>query len=219
MSKIQPAKTFLLLVYGYPGSGKTYFARQFSENIQAANLQADRIRSELFEQPRFDQQENAIVTQLINYMAEEFLSAGLSVIYDVNAIRSAQRRSLYDMAYRHHAQPILIWFQMDADSAFSRNIKRDRRRADDKYSPKWDRTTFESIVARMQNPKGNEDYVVVSGKHLYNMQQSAVLAKLRSLGVIVDNMTDKRVIKPGMINLIQAAHGRVDLSRRNITIR
>jgi predicted kinase len=219
MAKIQPLKPFLLLLYGYPGSGKTYFARQFAETVQAAHLQADRIRNELFEEPRYDKQENTIVSQLMNYMNEEFLSAGLSVIYDVNAIKAGQRKALFDIAHRYHATPLIIWFQMDADTAFGRNQKRDRRRADDKYAAQWDRTTFESYIANMQNPKPIEDFLVVSGKHVYNMQQSAVIAKLRTMGVLGSNDANSKVIKPGMVNLIPNAPGRVDLSRRNISIR
>ena len=219
MAKIYPSKPFLLLFYGYPGAGKTSFARQFCDNIQAAHLQSDRIRGELFEQPQYDKQENDIVAQLMDYMAEEFLSAGLSVAYDVNAMRSGQRRALYDMAFRHHAHPLLVWFQMDPDTAFGRNMKRDRRRGEDKYAAKWDRSSFEAIVGRMQNPRPGEDYAVVSGKHLFNMQQSAVVSKLREMGVLSNDDAASRTIKPGLVNLVPNNMGRVDMNRRNINIR
>ena len=219
MAKIYPTKPFLMMFYGYPGAGKTYFSRQFCDNVQAAHLQSDRIRSELFENPRYDKQENAIVNQLMGYMTEEFLSAGLSVAYDANAARSGQRRVLSDMALRCRAQPIVVWFQMDPDTAFDRSINRDRRRSDDKYAAEWDRTTFESLTERMQPPTRNEHYVVVSGKHLFPTQQSAVLGKLRSLGVITTDDSNSRVIKPGMVNLVPNSSGRVNMSRRNIFIR
>ena len=219
MAKIYPIKPFLLMFYGYPGSGKTYFARQLAENVQVAHLQADRIRGELFEEPRYDKQENEIVTQLMNYMAEEFLSAGLSVAYDTSAMRLKQRRQLGELARRNHATPILIWFQMDQDTAFGRNIKRDRRRADDKYAASWDRTSFEDVVNYMQNPTHAEDYIVVSGKHLFNMQQSAVIGKLRGKGLLASDDANSRVIKPGLVNLIPKPGGRFDASRRNISIR
>lgn len=220
MAKIYPKKPFLLLFYGYPGAGKTYFARQFCSNVQAAHLQSDRIRSELFESPRYDKQENDIVSQLMNYMTEEFLSAGLSVAYDVNAMRIKQRRALYAMAYACRAQPMLVWFQMDQDTAFARNIKRDRRRADDKYAAALDRTSFEAVIGQMQNPASSEDYVVISGKHLFRMQQSAVLNKLRTIGVLSDDDSSSHVIKPGMVNLVpNSQHVRFDATRRNISIR
>lgn len=206
------------MFYGYPGAGKTYFARQFCENVQVAHLQADRIRSELFEKPHYDKSENDTVNQIMNYMAEEFLNAGLSVAYDASVMRGAERHALRQLATRCHAQPILIWFQMDSETAFSRNQKRDRRRTDDKYMALLDRAGFDKAIAGMQNPSNNEDYVVVSGKHLFNMQQSAVISKLRSAGVLGVDETNSRVIKPGMFNLVPN-QGRVDMSRRNISIR
>ena len=218
MAKIYPVKPFLLLFYGFPGAGKTYFARQFCENVQAAHLQADRIRGELFEKPRYDKQENDVVSQLMDYMAEEFLSAGLSVAYDTNAMRASQRHALREMARKCHAQPLLIWFQMDPETAFGRNVKRDRRRADDKYAASWDRSSFDGIVNHMQNPAPAEDYAVISGKHLFNMQQSAVISKLRGMGVLSHDDTNSHVVKPGLVNLVPN-QGRVDLSRRNISIR
>ncbi len=218
MAKLYPTKPFLLLFYGYPGAGKTYFARQFCANVQAAHLQADRIRMELFEKPQYDKQENDVVRQLMDYMTEEFLSAGLSVAYDVNAARYKQRHMLGDLARKYGAQPLLVWFQMDQDTAFGRNIKRDRRRADDKYSGQWDRTTYETIIGQMQNPRSSEDYVVVSGKHLFNMQQSAVISKLRSKAVLGHDDANSRVIKPGLVNLVPN-QARYDLTRRNISIR
>jgi len=219
MAKIYPQKPFLLLLYGYPGAGKTYFARQFCDSVQAAHVQSDRIRAELFEEPRYDKQENDIVIQLMDYMTEEFLSAGLSVVYDVNAIRGKQRRALYDMAFRSRATPVVIWFQMDQETAFARNIKRDRRRADDKYAAGWDRTSFDQIVAHMQNPASNENPIVISGKHVFGMQQSAVISRLRSIGVIGSGDASTQVIKPGLVNLIPSTPGRTDMSRRNISIR
>jgi predicted kinase len=220
MAKIQPQKPFLLLFYGFPGAGKTYFARQFCEQVQAAHLQADRIRGELFEQPRYDKQENDVVGQLMDYMSEEFLSAGLSVAYDVSAMRAKHRHELRDLARRHGAKPLLVWFQMDLETAYARSLKRDRRRADDKYAAQWDRTTFDSIIAHMQNPASSEDYVVISGKHLFDMQKSVVVSKLRALGLLSGDDASKQVIKPGLVNLVPPqTNGRVDMKRRNINIR
>jgi adenylylsulfate kinase-like enzyme len=61
-NKITLAKPVLICFYGFPGAGKSYVARNLSDSIQLANVSGDRIRSELFENPRYDAQENAIVT-------------------------------------------------------------------------------------------------------------------------------------------------------------
>lgn len=221
MAKTVPNQPVLIMLYGFPGAGKTYFARQLCEHVQAAHVQGDRIRGELFEKPRYDKQENDVINQLMNYMTEEFLNAGLSVVYDANAMRLAQRHALRDIARRAHAQPLLIWFQMDTDSAYIRNAKRDRRRADDKYAAAYDRKTFEAIIGHMQNPVPAEDYLVVSGKHTFNAQYGAIVRRLRDLGLL-DTLGATPVVKPGMVNLIPQPNpykGRVDESRRNIVIR
>lgn len=220
MSKTTPSKPFLLMLYGFPGSGKTYFARQLCEHVQAAHVQADRIRYELFEEPRYDKQENAVVQQIVDYMVEEFLSAGVSVVYDTNALRLAQRRQLRDLARKAHAEPLLVWQQIDAESSFARAMKRDRRKSDDKYAMTPDWTTFQKIASAMQNPSTNEDYIVTSGKHVFQTQFNAVARRMYQLGVLTANRATEKMVKPGLVNLVPNQQvGRVDMSRRNITIR
>ncbi len=208
------------MLYGFPGAGKSYFARQLAESLHAAHIQGDRIRSELFENPRYDKEENEVITHLMNYMAEEFLAAGMSVIYDTNALRASQRRELRDMARKAHAEHVLIWLQIDVESAFTRIAKRDRRRADDKFAMPLDRTTFEKVIGGMQNPQNTEDFVVISGKHVFSMQRSAFMKRLRETGLITSQEASVNIIKPGLVNLVpNPVAGRVDMSRRNIVIR
>lgn len=217
--KLNLAKPTLMLLYGFPGSGKTHFARQFTEHVNAAHVQGDRIRFELFEEPRYDRPENDIVAHLMNYMTEEFLHSGISVVYDMNASRMSERRAMRDMARKHKAQPVLVWFQIDTESAFARTQQRDRRKSDDKYASPLDRSTFENLASRMQNPNSTEDYIVVSGKHNFLTQRNAVTKKLYDMGLLTTELTTK-VVKPGLVNLVPTpAAGRVDNSRRNIVIR
>lgn len=207
------------MLYGFPGSGKTYFARQLTDTLQIAHLQADRLRHELFEKPRFDAQENNLVNHLMDYMAEEFLKAGVSVIYDTNAMRQAQRRHLRELGRSVKASHLLVWIQIDQDSSFSRTQGRDRRKTDDKYALGFDSRSFEEYLSQMQNPK-NEEYVVISGKHNFSTQRSAVIKRLYEKNLVDAQSAVNRTVKPGLINLVPAPNaGRVDISRRNIVIR
>lgn len=207
------------MLYGYPGSGKTHVARQLSDTLQAAHLHSDRIRSELFTEPRFDKEEDQLVEHLMLYMAEEFLKAGVSVVYDANVNRLTDRREFRNIARKAKANTVLVWLQIDADSAFARLSRRDRRTSDDKYARNYSRESFEAELNKMQNPN-NEDYIVISCKLTFNTQRSSIIKNLYDIKAINIETTTANVVKPELVNLIPNPSAvRVDNARRNILIR
>lgn len=219
MQKVTTNQPVVVMLYGYPGAGKTHFASQLASTLSAAHLQADRIRHELFESPKYDKEEDAVVLHLTEYMAEEFLKAGVSVIYDADISRLSQRRGIRDIARKAHSKSILIWLQIDAESAQHRLTNRDRRRSEDKYARPYDAAIFQASASKMQNPT-NEDYMVISGKHTFNTQRGAVIKNLYEEGIISTDSATASVVKPGLVNLVPNPQaGRVDMSRRNIIIR
>lgn len=216
MGKLSTNQPLLIMLFGYPGAGKTHFATELSKVMNAAHVQGDRIRYELFEKPRYDKQENEIVTHLMEYMAEEFLNAGVNVIFDTNATRLVQRRALRDIARKVKGQSLIVWVQVDQESALARLNARDRRRNDDKFARPYTQEEFKLVVGSMQKPQ-QEDYVVVSGKHTFTTQKNALVKKLYDLGVVSTDTAVHNVAKPGLVNLVPTA-GRVDLKRRNVII-
>ena len=218
MAKIILSKPVLVYFYGFPGSGKSFVARNLAEHIQMAYISADRLRSELFAKPRYDAQENAIVSHLMNYMAGEFLDAGLSVVYDANVTRAGQRRRLKELATKHHAMHLLIWLQVDTETAFGRTQRRDRRTIDDKFAAPQDHESFTSQTSSMQNPK-DEPNLVISGKHAFVTQKSAIVNRFYQMGLIASDTVQSNIAKPGLVNLVPTrplVPG--DPARRNISV-
>jgi hypothetical protein len=71
----------------------------------------------------------------------------------------------------------------------------------------------------MQNPQA-EEYLVISGKHSFTTQKGAIINRLYQTGLISSENVQGNVTKPELVNLVPNPHtGRVDFSRRNITIR
>lgn len=220
MVKIKPTQPVLILLYGFPGAGKTYFARQFNEVFEAAHLEQDRIRHQLFEHPKYTKQENFALNRIMEYMTSEFLNAGISVIYDMNALRTSQRRALRELARTHKAATLIVWFQVDADTAFVRNHKRDRRKHDDRYAVGYDVEAFKQLASYMQHPEPTEDFVVVSGKHTFAGQLSSTLKKLADMQVVKTSLVSARLIKPDLVNLVpQVVQPSNKTHRRNIVLR
>ena len=201
MSKTALAKPVLICLYGVPGSGKSFVARSLSTVLPIAHVSADRIRAQLFANPRFDAQENSIVSHLMNYVTEEFLNAGVSVAYDALTPKAATRRRLRDIARKHKAEFLVVWLQVDAETAFARTQKRDHRTADDKDAQEHSRETFTQAVQEMQNPR-DENYMVISGKHAFSTQKSAIVNRLYQMGLVESGTVQRTVTKPGLINLI-----------------
>jgi predicted kinase len=217
--KVRTNKPLLIILYGFPGAGKTNFAHNLTDSLDCAHVHGDRIRYELFEEPRYDEQEEGIIKQLMDYMTEEFLKAGISVIYDANMSRKADRHEIRELARKKHAKTLMVWFQLDPDTAYNRIKNRDRRKTEDKYAFDYTESEFRQYASRMQHPMPTEDYVVVSGKHTFPSQKSSVIKKFMEMGLVSTDTARANVAKPGMVNLIPNTQaGRVDMSRRNINI-
>ncbi len=209
-NKIVPSKPLLIVLYGFPGSGKTTFARQFCEEFGFIHLQSDKIAKEVFN-GKGDEQ------KVMNYLATELLKSGISVVYDTSlSARTSERKRLASLAKEHKAAILTIWFQIDPDTAFARVSHRDRRKTDDKYAHSYSEDEFRQALGVQQNPGEKEEYVVISGKHTFRSHKSAILKKFYSLGYVKPDQMNQKIAKPHMVNLIP---NRSDFGRRNISIR
>jgi predicted kinase len=218
--KLQPTKPFLMMLYGYPGSGKSFFARQFADELSnTVHLHADKMESDLADQLHgINEHSSAVPGVVMKYMAQEYLRNGISVIVDAPVTKKGERKMLHNLALANKAVPVLVWLQIDPESSFARTKKRDRRKTEDKYAVEYTDGEFQSIISNSQNPN-SEEFIVISGKHTFHSQKSSVFKKLGDIGILNIGQVNHNVVKPELVNLVPSINKRSDILRRNISIR
>jgi gluconate kinase len=115
--------------------------------------------------------------------------------------KAAQRRKLRDLARKHKAEYLLVWLQIDNDSAFARTQQRDHRTADDRDAQEITQELFNEYFESMQNPQA-EDFMVISGKHAFATQKSAIVNRLYQKGLVKSDIVQQTITKPELVNLI-----------------
>lgn len=159
----------LFATLGFPGSGKTTFARKFCLDNRVVHLNNDRIHQEIFPNSKFSKEEFEIKFRLMDYFAEEILRSGNSVFYDANSAKLEYRRRLRDLAYRNHAIYLLLWFQISINEAERRIKVRGSSGEDQRYFRKIDPSILHEI-RRVEEYPTDEPFVVIDGTAPYKTQ-------------------------------------------------
>ena len=196
-------------MHGLPGAGKSAFARRSSEINQLAHIASDRIRYELFDDPRYTAAENRTVFRICTYVTEISLGQSQPIIFDMNLPSQTMRKDMKRLAEKNGYNFLIVWVQTEKEEAQRRAIQRDRRRPDDKYSVAMSRQLFETLAGSSGRPDPDrESVVVISGQQPFTQQQSQVEYKLHKMGFA--SMPDKEP---------RTRFPRVDYARRKSTAR
>jgi len=173
-------KSILFATLGYPGSGKTFFARKFAKDFGLFHLNSDRLRLEIFPKPNYTVKENAVVFRTMDYIADDLLQQGVSVIYDANSTKRIYRKRLQEIAKKRKADYILLWFKTSVKTA----LKRIRKRTDLKSElmKRYHRVIDDSVLYRIKAEEEEplkEPYVVLNTAS-YKEQRGSVVKSLRT---------------------------------------
>lgn len=88
----RPSRPALVLLSGYPGSGKTTFARALAAAIALDHHESDAVRLALFANPAYTAAESARVFAAIEKRAEVSLRAGRIALIDATNLARGDRR-------------------------------------------------------------------------------------------------------------------------------
>ncbi len=172
-------KTTLFTMLGYPGSGKSHFAKQLAIEIHATWLNNDGMRSSIFEQPTAtDNLHNyAVVYGAMDYATNQALLAGMSVIYDANVNHAAEREKNANIAKAHNADAITIWVKTSIAEAKERVVRREATDVQFKLDPE----SVDKHVARVEEPTDEEKCIVIDGVADFADQLASFRSQLKEL--------------------------------------
>lgn len=168
MKSLQLSKPHLVVMVGLPGAGKTFFANHFAETFHAPLVSWQSIRTELFNEPTYGKDEDAIVERIASLQLGELLKTGATILYEGNSLVYAHRQALVKHATEQGYDVLFVWVQTDPATARSRALKQRRLTPDE----------FDAQSRRFTALKSTEQYIVISGKHTYASQLKIVLRRL-----------------------------------------
>lgn len=181
MKSLNLGKPHLIVMVGIPGSGKSFFAENFSNTFKAPIISFGRLRKELFDKPTQNSKDEEIVKRVANYMLDESLKTSQTVIYDGPADLLSERDLITKKAKKMDYDPLFIWVQTELMTAKKRIIKP----IDGKISLSPEQ--FDAKLKRFSAPNRTEKTIVISGKHTYASQLKIVLKNLVETSQKVDD--------------------------------
>src|SRR5690554_3128789 len=107
----------VLLVIGLPGSGKSFFARQFSEAHNLPYVSENQIRYELFDKASFSSSEQKVVSSISQLMVDTLLKTGSSIVYEVWTMKGLERLEMAKTLYKLGYNMLIVWVQTDEQTS------------------------------------------------------------------------------------------------------
>lgn len=178
--------TLLISMVGHAGSGKSYFARELARRRGFVRINSDSLRSAIFgsaqevqEQPKHIRVEG--IFKGLDYIAEQILLSGKSVIYDSNNNRLMTRKQKRLIAKKCDATSIIVWVKTSKELAVRRVQERDALVDQLKLNKKQSAEVIERHISNLDEPDQTENLIIVDGTESFNKQLSAFSNQLRTL--------------------------------------
>ena len=212
MKSLSLSRPLIIMMVGFPGAGKSFFASQFADTFNAPRISIDRMRSDIFTNPTYSKDEDDLIKRLTDVQVQELLKTGKSFIIDGGCNPKIVRQEYERMAKSKGYGTLVIWVQTDGPTCKIRATRRNpAARPGDKYNPPMNEATLSTIAKRLTPPTLSENSMVISGKHTYPTQLRVVLKKLAPARDTVE-------LNSHATQATQGPHGDISPTSRRVTI-
>jgi predicted kinase len=131
-------RPLLVLLVGAPGTGKSRLARRLAAALNAQIVESDRVRKQLFAEPRYTGGEHAAVYGWCHTVLRSALVVGRPVVFDATNLEERARRRVYEIAESCNARLLVVWATAPAGVVQERMLRRrEVRDADDLSDADW----------------------------------------------------------------------------------
>ena len=174
-----------VMLLGFPGSGKSYFAIQLARKVGAVRLNGDSIKVALYGSYAKIHEEGLIGEAnrrgfgALDYAAEEILRAGHSVVYDANNNTRHVRKKHEQRAKRYGALPVVVWVKVSDEIAKQRSLTREDVVGQHRFDEETYRETLKRQMANFDTPGAGENVIEIDGRLPFDQQFESFQAQLR----------------------------------------
>ena len=160
MKSLRLARPHAIMMVGLPGSGKSFFAKQFATTFNAPYIDSMLIE----ENAKTPEGAGAIITGVM----DEIAKTGQTFLFEGNADTRIRRTEFARWARQLGYHPLFIWVQVDQATSRDRTAKQ----------KSMSQSEFEHAITAFSAPHPDERPLVISGKHTFASQAKVVLAHL-----------------------------------------
>ncbi len=166
------------MLVGIPGSGKSFFARQFSDLFDAPIVSLDEIRHVLFSDPQFSRDEETLIAMVMRIQMKQLFRTQKTFLIDGGLNTRMARMAIEKLAKQYEYGTVTVWVQTDEDTSAYRSLKRHAKRPGDALNTSMSESVFINQAKRINPPEEKEVHVVISGKHTFATQAKMVLRRI-----------------------------------------
>ncbi|TMF01441.1 MAG: ATP-binding protein [Chloroflexi bacterium] len=127
-------RPLVVMLVGPPASGKSRLARRLGSALDAQVVESDRVRKQLFAEPRYTGGEHAAVYGWCHTILRSALVVGRNVIFDATNLEERRRRKVYSIAEQCDARLAIIWVTCPPSVVQQRLLRRQLREDKDDLS-------------------------------------------------------------------------------------